>query len=85
MTRRQSAGEPATRLVVRPVPGTSAGSWFCPTGQQSCFTLDPTGRTTLYLFNHQGARYLLSGGASTDSGAEQLQPIVDGAAATWRW
>ena len=78
-------GTPATRLVVRPVPGTTAGSWFCPTGDLPCFTLDPTGGTTLYLFNHQGARYLLAGGAFNDSGAEQLQAIVDGAAATWRW
>ncbi len=78
-------GEPATRLVVRPVPGITASDWFCPTGDRPCFTLDPTGRTTLYLFDHQGARYLLSGGAINDSGAAQLQAIVDGAAATWHW
>jgi hypothetical protein len=78
-------GEPATRLVVRPVPGITASSWFCPIGDLPCFTLDPTGQTTLYLFNHQGARYLLSGGAINDSGAAKLQAIVDGAAATWHW
>ena len=78
-------GEPATRLVVRPVPGITASDWFCPTGDLPCFTLDPTGGTTLYLFKHQGARYLLSGGAINDSGAAQLQAIVDGAAATWHW
>jgi hypothetical protein len=78
-------GEPATRLVVRPVPGIIASDWFCPTGGLPCFTLDPTGRTTLYLFDHQGARYLLSGGAINDSGAAKLQAIVDGAAATWHW
>ena len=78
-------GEPATRLVVRPVPGITASDWFCPTGDRPCFTLDPTGRTTLYLFDHQGVRYLLSGGAINDSGAAKLQPIVDGAAATWHW
>jgi hypothetical protein len=78
-------GEPATRLVVRPVPGITASDWFCPTGDLPCFTLDPTGQTTLYLFKHQGTRYLLSGGAINDSGATQLQTIVDGAAATWHW
>jgi hypothetical protein len=78
-------GEPATRLVVRPVPGTTASEWFCPDSDNPCFDLDPTGRTTLYLFDHQGARYLLSGGGISDSQAQRLQPIVDGAAATWHW
>ena len=78
-------GEPATRLVVTPVPGTTASDWFCPDSDNPCFQLDPTGRTTLYLFDHQGARYLLSGGGISDSQAAKLQPIVDGAAATWHW
>ena len=78
-------GEPATRLVVTPVPGTTASDWFCPDSDNPCFELDPTGRTTLYLFDHQGARYLLSGGGISDSQAAKLQPIVDGAAATWHW
>jgi hypothetical protein len=78
-------GEPATRLVVTPVPGTTASEWFCPDSDNPCFDLDPTGRTTLYLFDHQGARYLLSGGGISDSSAAKLQPIVDGAAATWHW
>ena len=52
-------GEPAIRLVVTPVPGTTASDWFCPDSDNPCFELDPTGRTTLYLFDHQGARYLL--------------------------
>ena len=78
-------GEPATRLVVKPVPGITASEWFCPASELPCFDLDPTGRTTLYLFNHQGARYLLSGGGISDSQAAKLQPIVDGAAATWHW
>ena len=78
-------GEPATRLVVKPVPGITASQWFCPDSEMPCFDLDPTGRTTLYLFNHQGARYLLSGGGISDSQAAKLQPIVDGAAATWHW
>ena len=78
-------GEPATRMVVTPVPGTTASEWFCPDSEMACFDLDPTGRTTLYLFDHQGARYLLSGGGISDSSAAKLQPIVDGAAATWHW
>ncbi len=78
-------GEPAPRLVVTPVPGTTASEWFCPDSDDSCFTLDPTGRTTLYLFDHQGARYLLSGGGISDSSAAKMQPIVDGVAATWHW
>ena len=78
-------GEPATRLVVTPVPGTTASEWFCPDSDDSCFNLDPTGRTTLYLFDHKGARYLLSGGGISDSSAAKMQPIVDGAAATWHW
>jgi hypothetical protein len=78
-------GEPATRLVVKTVPGTTASDWFCPVGGQPCFTLDPTAQTTLYVFRHDGARYLLSGGAINESGAAALQPIVDGAAATWHW
>jgi hypothetical protein len=78
-------GGPATRLVVKPVPGITASPWFCPDSAMPCFDLDPTGRTTLYLFDHQGARYLLSGGGISDSSAQKLQPIVDGAAATWHW
>jgi hypothetical protein len=78
-------GEPATRLVVKPVAGITASEWFCPDSELPCFDLDPTGRTTLYLFDHQGARYLLSGGGISDSSALNLQPIVDGAAATWHW
>jgi hypothetical protein len=78
-------GEPPTRLVVKPVPGTTASPWFCPDSDNPCFDLDPTGRTTLYLFDHQGARYLLSGGGISDSSALRLQPVVDGAAATWHW
>jgi len=78
-------GEPATRLVVKPVPGTTASEWFCPDSAMPCFDLDATGGTTLYLFNHKGARYLLSGGGISDSAAAKLQPIVDGAAATWHW
>jgi hypothetical protein len=78
-------GEPATRLVVTPVPGSTASEWFCPDSDNPCFDLDPTGRTTLYLFDHQGARYLLSGGGISDSSAAKMQPIVDGVAATWHW
>ena len=79
------AGQSATRLVVRPLPGTTASPWFCPQGDRPCFDLSPTGRTTLYLFEGQDGRYLLAGGAVNDSGADQLRPIVDGAAATWQW
>lgn len=78
-------GEPATRLVVKPLPGITASPWFCPDSDDPCFDLDPTGRTTLYLFDHKGARYLLSGGGISDSSAARLQPVVDGAAATWHW
>ena len=78
-------GQPATRLVVRPVPGGTASPWFCPEGDRPCFDLSPTGRTTLYLFDARGSRYLLAGGAVNDSGADQLRPIVDGVAATWQW
>ena len=78
-------GEPATRLVVRPVPGITATPWFCPLGDRPCFDLSPTGRSILYLFEHQGTRYLLSGGAVNDSGADKIRPITDGAAATWHW
>jgi hypothetical protein len=78
-------GVPATRLVVKPVSGITASEWFCPDSDDPCFNLDPTGQTTLYLFDHQGARYLLSGGGISDSTAQKLQPIVDGAAATWHW
>lgn len=78
-------GEPATRMVVRPLPGVTETPWFCPTGDQPCFDLSPTGRTTLYLFQHDGTRYLLSGGAINESGADKLRPITDGVAATWHW
>jgi hypothetical protein len=78
-------GEGATRLVVRPVPGTSESPWFCPVGDKPCFDLNPTGQSTLYLFRHDGARYLIAGGAVNDSGSGKLQHIVDGAAATWQW
>jgi hypothetical protein len=78
-------GEPATRLVVRPVPGVTASPWFCPVGDRPCFDLSPTGRSILYLFEHEGTRYVLSGGAVNDSGADKIRPITDGAAATWHW
>jgi hypothetical protein len=78
-------GEPATRMVVRPLPGITAGPWFCPVGDRPCFDLSPTGRSTLYLFEHRGMRYVLSGGATNASGADKLRPITDGAAATWHW
>ena len=78
-------GEPATRFVVRPVSGTTTAPWFCPVGDMPCFELNPTGQSTLYLFQHDGTRYLLSAGAVNDSGSHKLQPIVDGAAATWQW
>lgn len=78
-------GEPATRFVVRPVPGTIAAPWFCPVGNESCFELSPTGQSTLYLFRHDGARYLLSAGAVNDALSLKIQGVVDGAAATWQW
>ncbi|HEX4698777.1 MAG TPA: hypothetical protein VH857_05365 [Actinomycetes bacterium] len=79
------AGEPATRLVVNPVPGITAAPWFCPVGGRPCMDINATGGNTLYVFNHRGQRYMLVGGSLNADMTRAMRPVVDGAAATWQW
>jgi hypothetical protein len=83
--RTTVGGEPATRLVVTPVTGITAAPWFCPVGGRSCMDLNATGGNTVYLFRHDGQRYVLVGGALNSAMTAAMQPVVDGAAATWQW
>jgi hypothetical protein len=84
-SRATVGGEPATRLVVNPVPGITATPWFCPVGGRPCMDLNATGGNTLYVFNHRGQRYVLVGGALNSDMTAAMRPVVDGAAATWKW
>jgi len=88
VVRRHSAtvgGEPATRLVLEPAPGVPQSDWFCPMGDRPCWGTTPTGGNTLYIFSHDGTRYVLSGGSNNETAARAMRPVVDGAAATWTW
>ncbi len=87
LSRRSSSvgGEPATRLVVQPVPGTNTSDWFCPTGGRPCMSINATGGNTVYVVTHGGHRYVLVGGALNDAETARMRHVVDGAAASWRW
>jgi hypothetical protein len=87
LSKRSSSvgGEPATRLVVQPVPGTSTSAWFCPTGGRPCMSINATGGNTVYVVSHGGHRYVLVGGALNDAETARMRHVVDGAAASWRW
>jgi hypothetical protein len=78
-------GEPATRFVVTPAPGITAGPWFCPVGGRPCLDFNATGGSTVYVFHHHGEPYVLVGGALNSDVTAAMRPIVDGAAATWQW
>jgi hypothetical protein len=84
-SRATVGGEPATRLVVNPVSGITATPWFCPVGGRPCMDINATGGNTLYVFNHRGQRYVLVGGSLNAAMTAAMQPVVDGAAATWQW
>jgi hypothetical protein len=83
-SRATVGGEPATRFVVTAVPGTTAAPWFCPVGGRPCLDLPPTGGSTVYVFQHQGQRYALVGGAINADLTAAMRPVVDGAAASWQ-
>ena len=78
-------GEPATRLVVKPVPGITASDWFCPDSDKPCFEPRPDRADHALPVRPPGCPVPALRRRHQRLQAAKLQPIVDGAAATWHW